>query len=76
MKDAEALGRAALEADPAFLPAALTVGSLLERRGRKAAAVKVYDSALAASNTPAENELRRALMTARLAALGRVRERR
>lgn len=72
----EASARAALEADPAFLPAALTLGSVLEARGRRPQAAELYGRALAASTLPPEDGLRRAVMDARLAALGRPRGRR
>jgi tetratricopeptide (TPR) repeat protein len=68
---AEALAAAALGDAPGDLSAALTLGALLERRGKRADAAKVYARALDASPLPAEHELRRVAQKARLLALGR-----
>ncbi len=61
---AEALARRALAAEPGFLPAALTLGALLERRGRREEAARIYAAALAASRRPPEDPLARAVADA------------
>lgn len=69
--EAESLAASALAARPGHLPAALTLGALLERRGKRRDAAKVYAAALEASPLPPEHELRRRAQRARLLALGR-----